>query len=52
MNLLKKACCQHDMAYGTCKDLTKITESDKVLRQNVFRIARDPKCYGYQRGLD
>ena len=30
-NDLDKACFQHDMAYGRYKDLTKITESDKVL---------------------
>ena len=33
------------------KDLTKRTQSDKVLRGKVFKIARDPKYYGYQRGL-
>ena len=33
------------------KDLTKRTESDKVLRDNAFKIASDPKYDGYQRGL-
>ena len=33
------------------KDLTKRTQSDKVLRDKVFKIARYPKYYGYQRGL-
>ena len=48
-NELDKACFQHDMAYG--KDLANITESDKVLRNKAFQIARDPKCDGYQQGL-
>ena len=30
-NDLGKCCFQHDMANGKCKDLTKRTESDKVL---------------------
>ena len=39
------------MAYGKSKDLAKRTQSGKVLRDKVFRIASDPKYYGYQRGL-
>ena len=39
------------MAYGKSKDLTKRTQSDKVLRDKVFKIASDPKYDGYQRGL-
>ena len=31
------------MAYGKSKDLTKITQSDKVLREKAFKIANDPK---------
>ena len=31
-NNLDKAFLQHDMAYGKSKDLTRRTESDKVLR--------------------
>ena len=50
-NELDKACFQHDMAYGKSKDLAKITQSDKVLRDKGFKIASDPKCGGYQRGL-
>ena len=49
-NELDKACFQHDMAYGESKDLTKSTQSDKVLGDKAFKIANDPK-YGYQRGL-
>ena len=50
-NELDKACFQHDMAYGKSKDLTKRTQSDKVLGDKAFKIASDPKYNGYQRGL-
>ena len=50
-NELDKACFQHDMAYGKTKDLVKRTWLDKVLRNKAFKIASDPKCDGYQRGL-
>ena len=39
------------MAYGKSKDLIKRTQSDKILREKAFKIASDPKCDGYQRGL-
>ena len=39
------------MAYGKSKDLTKRTQSDKVLRDKAFKIESDPKNDGYQRGL-
>ena len=50
-NKLYKACSQHDMAYGKSKDLVKITQSDKVLRDKAFKIANDPKYDSYQRNL-
>ena len=50
-NELDKACFQHDMAYGKSKGLAKRTHSDKVLRDEAFKIASDPKYDGYQRGL-
>ena len=50
-NELDKAFFQHDMAYGKSKDLAKITQSDKVLKDKAFKIASDPKYDGYQRGL-
>ena len=50
-NELDKACFQHDMAYAKSRDLVKRTQSDKFLRDKVFKIASDPKDYGYQRGL-
>ena len=48
---LDKACFQHDMAYGKSKELTKRTQSDKVLWDKAFKIASDPKYDGCQRGL-
>ena len=51
-NELDKACFQHDMACGESKHLAKRTQSDKVLRDKVFKIASDPKYDDYQRGLD
>ena len=50
-NELDKACFQHDMAYGKYKDLEKRTQSDKVLKDQAFAIASNPKYDGYQRGL-
>ena len=46
-----KACFQHYIAYGKSKDFVKRTQSDKVLKNKVFKIASDPKYDGYQRGL-
>ena len=39
------------MAYGKSKDLAKITQSDKVLRDKAFKIGSNPKYDRYQRGL-
>ena len=39
------------MSYGKSKDLTKRTQSDKVLRDKAFKIASDSKYLDYQRGL-
>ena len=50
-NELDKACFQHDMAYGDFKDLARRTDSDRVLRDKTFDIAKNPKYDGYQRGL-
>ena len=50
-NELDKACFQHHMAYDKTKDLIKRTQSDKVLKDKAFKIARDPNYDGYQRGL-
>ena len=50
-NELDKTCFQHVMAYGKSKDLGKRTQSDKVLRDEAFKIAGDPKYDGYQKGF-
>ena len=50
-NELDKACFQHDMAYGKTKDLVKITQLDKALKDKLFKIASDPKYDDYQREL-
>ena len=39
------------MAYEDFKDLTRRTASDKILCDNAFTIAKNPKYDGYQRGL-
>ena len=39
------------MAYGDFKDLARRTASDKVLRDEAFNIAKNPKYDGYQRRL-
>ena len=50
-NEIDKACFQHDMTYGDFKDLGRREASDKVLRDKVLNIAKNPKCDGNQRGL-
>ena len=50
-NDLDKGCFQHDMGYGKYKELTKRTESDKVLRDKAFKVSSNPKHDGYERGL-
>ena len=50
-NKLDKACFAHDAAYSDSKDLTKRTVADKILRNRVFNIVKDPKYDGYQREL-
>ena len=46
-NELDKACFQRDMAYDKSKDLTKRTQSGKVLRDKAFKIASDPRYDSY-----
>ena len=50
-NELDKPCFHHDIACGKSKDLIKGTQSDKFLRDKVFKIASEPKYDGYQREL-
>ena len=42
-NELGKARFQHDVAYGDFKDLASRTASDKILRDEAFNIAKNPK---------
>ena len=51
-NELHKACFKHYMNYRDFKDLAKRINSDKVIRDQVFTIAKNIKFNGYQRGLD
>ena len=48
---MDKACFQHDMAYGKYKDLKRITQSNRALKDKAFEIASNPKYDGCQRGL-
>ena len=52
-NQLDKVCFQHDMAYRDFNDLTRRTNSDKILRGKAFNIdkTKNPKYDKYQRGL-
>ena len=50
-NELNKACFEHDMAYDKTKDLIKITQSDKVLKDKAFKIVTNSNYDGYQKGL-
>ena len=50
-NELDEACFQHDMAYGSFKNLASRTVCDKVLRNKAFNIAKNLYYDGHQRGL-
>ena len=50
-NKLDAACFQHDAAYNKYKDLKNRTQSDIVLKNEVYKIAADPKIDGFQRRL-
>ena len=39
------------MAYRDFKDLARKTSSDKVLRDELFSIVKNPKDDGYRRGI-
>ena len=47
-----KACFQYSMEYGDFKDLPRRTASDKVLHDNAFEIATNPKYDGNQSSLE
>ena len=48
---LDKACFAHDAAYSDSKNLTKRTQSSKVLKYKGFEVGSNPKYDGYQREL-
>ena len=50
-NELDKACFQYDMAYRDFKDIKRRTAFNKILRDQAFNIAKNPKNDGYQTGL-
>ena len=43
---LDKACFQHDMTYGDLNKKKK--DSDKILHDKVFNIAKNAKSDGYR----
>ena len=45
-NVLDKAFFQHDMTYGDFKNLARTTDSDKMLREKAFNIAKNSKYHG------
>ena len=48
---MDKACFQHDITYGDFKDLNRRTDSDKLLHDKAFDIAKNPKYEKYQHGI-
>ena len=50
-NELDNYCFQYDLAYDDFKDLKKRTDSDKILKDEAFNIAKNFKYDGYQREL-
>ena len=48
---LDKACFQHHMPYCKTKYLVKRAQSDKVLKNEAFKIASNPNYDDYQGGL-
>ena len=48
---MDKACFQHDITYGDFKDLNRRTDSDKLLHDRAFDIAKNPKYEKYQHGI-
>ena len=50
-NELDKVYFKYKIAYVDFKDLTRKTASDKILRDKVVNIAKNPKYNGYQRRI-
>ena len=45
--IVNKACFQHDMAYGDFRNLTRKTNSDKILHDKAFKIVKNLKYVEY-----
>ena len=39
------------MSNKHCKDLPQKTATNKVVHDKAFKIVKNPKCDGYQRGI-
>ena len=50
-NELDKACLPHNAAYFDSKDFAERTNSDKILKERVYKIAISLKDDGYHKGL-
>ena len=48
---LDKVCFAHHAAYSDFNDIKNLTVADKILKDKVYKMAKDPKYYGAQRGL-
>ena len=49
--ILDKACFQHDMACGDCKELPRKTAFEEIIHDKAHNVAKNPKYDGYQRGF-
>ena len=47
-NELDKACFAHDAEYSGSRDISKRTAADKILKNETYKIAKDPKYDRYQ----
>ena len=45
---MDKASFQQNTTYADFKDLPRRTTADKILRDKIFKIARNPSYDGYQ----
>ena len=48
---LGNLCFAHDSAYSDSEDLAQRTISDNVSKERAFKIIKNPRYDGYQRGL-
>ena len=50
-SIFDKTCFQYELAYGDFKDFPRKTITIKLLLDKMFNTAKNPKYYGYERGL-